>query len=344
MKNKGHKLLVVVLMLCIIILLGFKDTGIFVKDFVNINENGVQVAFSKSENVDILKENVSSFLIIKDDTYYQVPKDALIRTTRSSQSYKAIANTLVLDNPNGNELRILFAGEVLILQKLEDEYGLFLTTTDKIYGYVYMGDLQVIVLDSLTYGISKVDKVLKNDTSYYVLAKNEMVIIKNFKDSKFIIVDDKGVEFIANDTDIEVRGSKEQVTRSLISRRTQDITKVITSAYNKIGRPYVYGDIGKRGYDCSGFTYSIFFNDLGITLPRSSNVQANAGTKIAKSELVPGDILFFNTTGKGISHVGLYIGDGNMIHASSGKMKVRIDNINSGYYSKRYVTARRIVN
>lgn len=344
MRNKGHKLLVVLLMLCIIILLGFKDTGIFVKDFVNINETGVKVAFSKSENVDILKENASSFLIIKDDTYYQVPKDALIRTTRSSQSYKAITNTLVLDKPNGNELRILFAGEVIILQKLEGEYGLFLTTTDKIYGYVFMGDLQVNVLDSLTYGISTVDKVLKNDTSYYVLAKNEMVIIKNFKDNKFIIVDDKGVEFIASDTDIEVRGSNEQVSRSSISRRTKDITKVITSAYNKIGSPYVYGDIGKRGYDCSGFTYSIFFNDLGITLPRSSYVQVNAGTKISKSELVPGDILFFNTTGNGISHVGLYIGDGNMIHASSGKMKVRIDNINSAYYSKRYVTARRIVN
>ena len=344
MKNKEHKLLVFVLILCIIILLGFKDTGIFVKDFVNINETGAQVVFKKSENVDVLKENDSSFLIIKDDTYYEVPKDALIRTTRSSQNYRAISNTLVLDKPNGNELRILFAGEDLILQKLEGEYGLFLTTTDKIFGYVYMEDLQVNVLDSLTYGISKVDKVLKNNTSYYVLAKNEKVVIKNFKDSKFIIVDEKGVEFIANDIDIEVRGSNEQVSRSSLSRRTLDITKVITSAYNKIGSPYVYGDIGKRGYDCSGLTYSIFFNDLGIALPRSSYVQANAGTKIAKSELIPGDILFFNTSGKGISHVGLYIGDGNMIHASSGKMKVRIDNINSGYYSQRYVTARRIVN
>lgn len=140
-----------------------------------------------------------------------------------------------------------------------------------------------------------------------------------------------------------MRASKEQVSRSSTSRRTQSITKVITSAYNKIGSPYVYGDIGKRGYDCSGLTYSIFLKELSITLPRSSNDQVNAGTKVAKSDLVPGDLLLFNTSGKGISHVGLYIGEGNMIHASSGKRQVRIDNIDSGYYSQRYVSARRIV-
>jgi len=93
-----------------------------------------------------------------------------------------------------------------------------------------------------------------------------------------------------------------------------------------------------------GFTYYIFKNELGITLPRTSYSQGSAGVKVEKSQLVPGDLVFFNTTGRGISHVGLYIGDGNMIHASSGKRQVRIDNINSGYYSQRYVTGRRVIN
>lgn len=84
-------------------------------------------------------------------------------------------------------------------------------------------------------------------------------------------------------------------------------------------------------------------NQLDIKLPRSSQEQVNLGTKVYANELVPGDLLFFNTTGRKISHVGLYIGDGKMIHASSGRGKVRIDSIISGYYKDRYVTARRIV-
>lgn len=342
MKFKGHKLPIVIFIFCIIIMLGFRDTGIFIKDY-KITENNNQIIIDKGEDVDVLKETDDSFFITSKDMYYQVPKDALIRTTISSQSYKVVNNTLISDKPNGLGLRLLFAGEILVPKKIDGEYGLFLTTTDKINGYVYLEDLINNVQDSLTYGISKVDKVVKNETSFFVLAKNEMVAIKDFKDDKFIIVDDKGEEFAINDTDIEVRASKEQVSRSSTSRRTQSITKVITSAYNKIGSPYVYGDIGKRGYDCSGLTYSIFLKELSITLPRSSNDQVNAGTKVAKSDLVPGDLLLFNTSGKGISHVGLYIGEGNMIHASSGKRQVRIDNIDSGYYSQRYVSARRIV-
>jgi len=341
---KKHKPLYITLLLSVILLLGFRNTGIFVKEYINVNEDGSKTVFLKEENVEVVKEGKDYYYIEKDDLYYEVPKDTLIRTTRSTLRYRVIENTSILDKPDGKEIRLVFAGEQLIPEKLEGEYGIFKTTTDNISGYIYLGDLEEIVQESLSYGISTVNKVIENNNLYYVLAKGEMIAIKNFKEGKFIIVDDEENEFYVNDTDIEVRPSNEPVTRSLISRRTKSLTKLVSSAYNQIGKPYVYGDTGKRGFDCSGLTYSLYMNQLDITLPRSSNVQVNSGVKVDKTNLVPGDLLFFNTSGKRISHVGLYIGEGNMIHASSGKMQVRIDTIDSGYYNNRYVTARRIVN
>src|SRR5699024_11135820 len=108
--------------------------------------------------------------------------------------------------------------------------------------------------------------------------------------------------------------------------------------------PYRSSGTGKNGYDCSGLTYSLYLNNAGIELNRSSRDQVKNGVAVKKSELIPGDIVFFRTSGRGIGHVGLYIGDGNMIHASSGSKKVVITPIDSKWYKQRYVTARRIIN
>lgn len=108
-----------------------------------------------------------------------------------------------------------------------------------------------------------------------------------------------------------------------------------------LGIRYKYGGTNESGFDCSGFT-SYVFAALGIELPRDSRSQAKLGVKIAKHELKKGDLVFFNTNGKTISHVGIYIGDGKMAHAST-KQGTVITEIDSGYYAKRYVTARRIL-
>lgn len=108
-----------------------------------------------------------------------------------------------------------------------------------------------------------------------------------------------------------------------------------------IGKPYVYGAAGPNSFDCSGLT-SFVYKQLGKTLPRSSMDQSKGGTYVAKKDIQPGDLLFFTTNGKGtVSHVGLYIGDGKMIHASSGQAKVVEQSIELNYYTSRYVTARR---
>lgn len=173
--------------------------------------------------------------------------------------------------------------------------------------------------------------------------KKDSIAIKGFIESNYIVAEEDGYGTHVENSLVEVKIQKEIVNRSTISRRDKSIKKVIDGAYKTLGRPYVYGDAGSRGFDCSGLTYSLYLNNLGIKLPRSSSSLVSAGTKVNKGDLKPGDIILFNTNGKGISHAGLYIGEGNMIHASSGKKKVVIEDINSRYYKSRYVTARRII-
>lgn len=296
--------------------------------------------FKEWENDFVIKEE--EFLTNNNSLYYDAPKSALIRNLSNTNYYETLENTPILDKPGGSKLRELKKGETLTQLYLEGEFGFLTTNLDEINGYIHLGDL-IIVDEMIIYGVSVVYKVVKNKDSLYVLSKGEPVTIKESEHGSITILDEEKEEFIVSHEDLELKNKCEIVTLGSISSRSRNSAKIIDSAYKLIGKPYVYGDTVRRGYDCSGFTYSLYLNQLGIKLPRSSASQANFGNKVDKKDLAPGDLIFFKTTGKGISHVGLYIGEGNMIHASFGKSKIRIDNTNSAYYSKRYVTARRIV-
>ncbi len=87
---------------------------------------------------------------------------------------------------------------------------------------------------------------------------------------------------------------------------------------------------------------SLLYKSLGIALPHSAKQQYKMGQPVAKKELTPGDLVFFNTTGA-ISHVGMYIGDNKFVHAANRRKGVRTDSLGTPYYSKRYVGARRYI-
>ena len=124
---------------------------------------------------------------------------------------------------------------------------------------------------------------------------------------------------------------------------TSSVQAVLNLAYSKIGSPYVWGAEGPNSFDCSGFTSYVFRNAAGVSIPRTSSAQSGYGRTVSKSNLQAGDLVFFNTSGKGVSHVGIYVGGGNMIHSPSSGKTVSVTSINSSYYSSRFVTAKRVL-
>lgn len=123
---------------------------------------------------------------------------------------------------------------------------------------------------------------------------------------------------------------------------TATADKIIATARNYIGVPYVWGGTSPSGFDCSGFVYYVF-KQHGITLNRTTATQYSHGTYVSKSNLQPGDLVFFqNTYTTGISHIGIYIGSGQFIHASSSK-GVTISSLSNSYWSSHYYGARRVL-
>ncbi len=126
---------------------------------------------------------------------------------------------------------------------------------------------------------------------------------------------------------------------------TTSASKVVSYAKSFLGKPYVWGAQGPSSFDCSGFTYYVFKNSANITLPRTSQDQSTYGTTISKKNLKVGDLVFFDTSGSNsgnVSHVGIYIGSNQFIHASSSKGKVVISDFNN-YYTNAFVKAKRVL-
>lgn len=120
--------------------------------------------------------------------------------------------------------------------------------------------------------------------------------------------------------------------------------KVLKTAYAMRGTRYVWGGTSRSGgFDCSGFTSTVFDKD-GIHLPRTSIEQSQVGKRVSRSELKKGDLVFFKTMGSHrINHVGIYIGNGKFMHASSGKGRVTVSSLSDSYYSSHFAEARRVI-
>jgi len=117
--------------------------------------------------------------------------------------------------------------------------------------------------------------------------------------------------------------------------------RVTHTALRYIGVPYVWGGTSFDGVDCSGFVYAVFEHN-GIDLPRTADSQFEVGRPVATRDLEPGDLVFFETYAPGASHVGIYLGGGRFVHASSSD-GVRIDDLSMDYYASRFIGARRLI-
>ena len=115
-------------------------------------------------------------------------------------------------------------------------------------------------------------------------------------------------------------------------------TSLINYAKSLIGVPYQWGGTTPSGFDCSGFIYYVFQKSQGITLPRTTALlYSNTGLKVSSPS--KGDLVFFNTDGSGVSHVGIYIGNNQFIHASSSK-GIIITDMDNSYWAPKYLGAK----
>ncbi len=128
-------------------------------------------------------------------------------------------------------------------------------------------------------------------------------------------------------------------------RRVRDAaSEMVLGAMNFLGVPYRRGgSSADDGFDCSGFTRHVFERSLGLVLPHRADQQArdNSLLQVPRSDLKPGDLVFFNTMRRAFSHVGIYIGEGRFIHAPRSGAEVRIEDMRHAYWAQRFNGARR---
>ena len=140
--------------------------------------------------------------------------------------------------------------------------------------------------------------------------------------------------------------TKPSTSSSTDSSTSSKVDKVLNFASQQLGKPYVWGAQGPNSFDCSGLTYYVYKNAAGITLPRTSVEQSKYGTTVSKSNLKAGDLIFFDTSGPndgGVSHVGIYVGNGQMIHASSSQKKIVKVSVETSYWNNAFVRAKRVL-
>lgn len=122
------------------------------------------------------------------------------------------------------------------------------------------------------------------------------------------------------------------------------VKRMLKRALTLLGTPYRWGGTSpERGFDCSGLVGYVFRNSLGIELPRISRDMANVGQLILdRNALIEGDLVFFSRRGKNVDHVGIYLGNGQFVHAPRTGKDVEIANLATGYWSHKFLKARRV--
>jgi cell wall-associated NlpC family hydrolase len=154
-----------------------------------------------------------------------------------------------------------------------------------------------------------------------------------------MVVRIQGTDSSSQEAEVSRAGDRHRANQ-LASRRGSMLHSILGNARRFMGTPYSMGATGNGAFDCSGFVMRVFLMQ-GIRLPRTADVQYSAGQKVPRGQEQPGDLVFFETYLPGPSHVGIYVGNGNFIHASSSR-GVTVSNLGESYYKPRYLGAKRV--
>ena len=260
-------------------------------------------------------------------------------------------------NPPATLLATAAKGDTVVI--LEDAgNGWYKVDYNTVEGYMSSEYLTVSTQADVTigYGLVQADGSTLNvrsgpGTSYdkvATLSDNAVVTIVGINNGWYKIKTSSGtVGYVSSEYMVTCKdsaGSRGDGTTAVATTSNSSMgQQVVAYAKQFMGVPYVYGGNGPNSFDCSGFT-SYIYRHFGYTLNRTASTQLSNGTAVSKSELQPGDLVFFRyNTSYPASHVGIYIGNGQFIHASTNKYQVQIDQLNTGHYANVYIAARRIL-
>lgn len=242
----------------------------------------------------------------------------ILYSVRASDTLTKIAkaNSLSVDailqaNPGLKKSDVLTVGTVLVLPTKDD----VATGTEKVQDPLIIANLENAPPDA---------NLIRIDAQPSQLRK--------------IVGPDGRVVELAYEPGVDRSGDRHSLQGS---RHGRLVSSVLRSANSFMGTPYSMGGTTSRGIDCSGFTQRVFAMN-GVKLPRTADVQFNAGVGVARGQEQPGDLVFFETYLPGPSHVGIYIGDNKFIHASSSR-GVTVSSLKETYYRSTYIGARRVL-
>lgn len=313
------------------------DTGTIINNVDVKTKDNLVINFVEGEEVEILKETPNGYVIQKDDQTAELDGENIIQFNKKSNEFTVRRLTALKDDKASDQVkRQLLEGESIIVQKNEGEYS-FVLTTDNLTGYVLSSDLDKEVVSNVVTGeLLGLIQLIDGTT----LEAGTPVVINGFADGNFTASTKDKKEFIIAKEFVKI--VKDRLSRAA-NRNPSLENDVVAIAQSKLNTPYVYATSGPNSFDCSGFSTWVY-KQLGVKLPRSSASQSGFGQLVNRNDLVPGDLVFFNTSGSGVSHVGIYIGNDKFIHAASAPyMKVMINSLSENYYNARYVCARRVL-
>ena len=193
--------------------------------------------------------------------------------------------------------------------------------------------------------IVEVDELANNGTT--VKRKKKKITEKQVKDVQYyraLSRQQQRVEVFTGSTSLTLNNSNSDIytyNGSQMSIYDDDMGKsVIEEAEKYLGVPYVWGGTTPKGFDCSGFVQYVY-SSLGVELPRVSQDQVNVGMPLTREQLMPGDLVFFADNGD-VHHVGIYVGDGYMIHAPYTGAVISYQSIDTPYYKSQFCGGRRV--
>lgn len=280
-----------------------------------------------------------------------VPAVTPMATSNESSEVKILAvtgSTVNLRKEPSTSSSILgkvVEGDNLISEGLTEDGEWYKVKFGDIEGYIYK--------DYITEDINKIvgEGKINSGVNFRKEPSTEAEVIATIPaDSDITILGTEGEWYKILYNDQEgwiVARCVDRVTSTSRSGTNSVAKKVVELAKQQLGKKYVWGGNGPSTFDCSGLTKYVY-GKVGVTLERVSYNQATQGIKVDKSKLQIGDLVFFSginasSSSAKVSHVGIYIGNGEFLHAANSSRGVVIDDLNSDYYKKHYVTARRVI-